>query len=224
MLFYNKGRWEDAPVSESPRRSAGRTPSGDVRSALVDAAEAVLVREGPAAVTVRAVATEAGVAPMGVYNRFGGKDGLVEALMIRGFERLRQAVAVREDLDPLTMLRTSGGCYREFALANRELYAVMFGQVIPIAGEPSPELGDCAAGAFGELVHAVERGIEAGLLRPGDPRQIAHLLWSAIHGAVTLEIGGQLLVEDAQAHFEALQHLLRLGLVMPGAEVGDAPA
>ncbi|HEY4993338.1 MAG TPA: helix-turn-helix domain-containing protein, partial [Nakamurella sp.] len=71
-----------APGDESPaaprtdRTGATRTPSRDIELALVDAAERVLVRDGPGAVTVRAVAIEAGVAPMGVYNRFGGKDGL----------------------------------------------------------------------------------------------------------------------------------------------------
>ena len=29
---------------------------------------------------------------MGVYNRLGGKDGLVDALLIKGFDRLRAAV------------------------------------------------------------------------------------------------------------------------------------
>src|ERR687893_273816 len=48
-----------------------RTPSRDLEAALVDAAERVLVRDGLRGLTVRAVATEAGVAPMGVYNRFG---------------------------------------------------------------------------------------------------------------------------------------------------------
>ena len=69
----------------------GRTPSADVERELLTAAEAVLVRQGPGGLTVRAVATEAGIAPMGVYNRLGGKDGLVDALLIRGFDRLRAA-------------------------------------------------------------------------------------------------------------------------------------
>src|ERR1700759_2832477 len=67
----------------------GRTPSADVERELLTAAEAVLVRQGPGGLTVRAVAAEAGIAPMGVYNRLGGKDGLVDALLIRGFDRLR---------------------------------------------------------------------------------------------------------------------------------------
>ena len=70
----------------------GRTPSADVERELLAAAEAVLVRDGPGGLTVRAVATEAGIAPMGVYNRLGGKDGLVDALLIRGFDRLGAAM------------------------------------------------------------------------------------------------------------------------------------
>src|SRR5580704_14283361 len=78
------------PVGPTARRT--RTPSADVERELLTAAEAVLVREGPGGLTVRAVAAEAGIAPMGVYNRLGGKEGLVDALLIRGFDRLRAAV------------------------------------------------------------------------------------------------------------------------------------
>src|SRR5580692_898589 len=79
-----------APVGPAAARR-GRTPSADVERELLAAAEAVLVRGGPGGLTVRAVATEAGIAPMGVYNRLGGKDGLVDALLIKGFDRLRAA-------------------------------------------------------------------------------------------------------------------------------------
>src|SRR6201987_4474698 len=79
-----------SPATQPARR--GRTPSADVERELLAAAEAVLVRDGPGGLTVRAVAAEAGIAPMGVYNRLGGKDGLVDALLIKGFDRLRAAV------------------------------------------------------------------------------------------------------------------------------------
>src|ERR1700691_5108714 len=78
------------PVAPTAARR-GRTPSADVERELLAAAEAVLVREGPGGLTVRAVATEAGIATMGVYNRLGGKEGLVDALLIKGFDRLRAA-------------------------------------------------------------------------------------------------------------------------------------
>src|ERR1700761_5569207 len=76
----------------APAARRGRTPSADIERELLTAAEAVLVRDGPGGLTVRAVAAEAGIAPMGVYNRLGGKDGLVDALLIKGFDRLRAAV------------------------------------------------------------------------------------------------------------------------------------
>src|ERR1700742_5277640 len=81
----------EAGAAPAARRS--RTPSADVERELLAAAEAVLVRDGPGGLTVRAVAAEAGIAPLGVYNRLGGKDGLVDALLIRGFDMLRAAVA-----------------------------------------------------------------------------------------------------------------------------------
>ena len=60
-----------------------RTPSAQVASELLNAAESVLVKDGMRGLTVRAVAAEAGVAPMSVYNHFGGKAGLLAALPLR---------------------------------------------------------------------------------------------------------------------------------------------
>src|SRR6201996_5612750 len=109
-----------ARAKTPPRRT--RTPSADVERELLAAAETVLVREGPGGLTVRAVAAEAGAAPMNVYNRLGGKDGLVGALLIRGFDRLRPVldeVAEASHPDMETRLLGSGHAYRAFALANR---------------------------------------------------------------------------------------------------------
>src|ERR1017187_9683849 len=100
-----------SPANAAPGRRP-RTPSAEIERELVSAAEAVLVRDGPGAVTVRAVAAEAGIAPMGVYNRLGGKDGLVDALLIWGFDRLRAAVAGRGEPARLVRLRGAGGSWR----------------------------------------------------------------------------------------------------------------
>src|SRR5579864_9740051 len=94
-----------ASGDQGPPGRRQRTPSSKIERELIAAAEAVLIRDGPGAVTVRAVAAEAGIAPMGVYNRLGGKDGLIDALMIRGFDALRVAVAGLDQPDPLDRLR-----------------------------------------------------------------------------------------------------------------------
>jgi AcrR family transcriptional regulator len=198
-------------MSTSSKRAGVRTPSRDLQSALVDAAESVLVREGPGGVTVRAVAAEAGVAPMGVYNRFGSKEGLIEVLLIRGFDGLRQAVAADGELDPIERLYASGVRYREFALANREHYAMMFGGALS-TGNPSPELQLCASTAFRELVGHVATAIAAGRLLAGDPQDMAQQIWSAVHGAVTLEMQGKVLTPDPEATYLRLLDMIVRGL------------
>ena len=61
-----------------------RTPSTKIEDRLVAAAFHLLEAEGPEALSVRRVAAEAGVAPMGVYNHFeGGKNGVVDAIFRR---------------------------------------------------------------------------------------------------------------------------------------------
>jgi AcrR family transcriptional regulator len=193
--------------SASGRRS--RTPSSDIERELVAAADAVLVRDGPGGVTVRAVAAQAGIAPMGVYNRLGGKDGLVDALLIRGFDRLRAALAEGDEPDQLERLRSCGLRYRRFALENRHYYAIMFEAAIPHEFS-SPEVAEHAAAAFGELVRNVEMAAAAGGIAAPDPREVAQQIWGSVHGAVALELKGLVLTPDPEATYRAtLQTLLR---------------
>ncbi|MFQ1000612.1 TetR/AcrR family transcriptional regulator [Modestobacter sp. SSW1-42] len=191
--------------------AGGRTPSRAVEQALVDAAERVLVRDGLAGLTVRAVATEAGVAPMGVYNRFGNKDGLLAAVLARGFDGLAAATSEDQDVDPTARLRACGRNYRRFALAHPQHYAAMFGPGLSMAA-PTEELIDRAGAAFTALVDRVRYGMDRGALRPGDPRETAQLIWSSVHGAVSLELSGVLQTADPAANYEALLQMLLDGL------------
>ena len=196
-------------MSEPGRRS--RTPSAEVERELLSAAEAVLVRDGPGGLTVRAVAAEAGIAPMGVYNRLGGKDGLVDALLIKGFDRLRAAIESPDDPDMRTRLRDGGLRYREFALANPHFYAIMFEEAIPREHE-SAEVEEHARACFGALVRAVEMASAAGVIAAPDPLEAAQQIWSAVHGAVALELRGLVLTEDPAATYGAFLDTMIRGL------------
>ena len=75
---------------------------------LASAAE-ILETEGPDGLSVRRIAAAAHVAPMGVYNHFESKYGIIEALFIQGFERLSEALASIADIpDPYEALREAG--------------------------------------------------------------------------------------------------------------------
>lgn len=161
-----------------------RTASEQVGVALLDAAQAVLDRDGLAAVSVRAVATEAGVAPMGVYNRFENKDGLLVALAVRAFDALRVAVDVEDRGDPLERLRRSCRGYRSFALEHREQYRLMFTGVESVAA-PSPA-AEHGSAVFQVLIDMIRSAVDAGEVH-ADPVQAAQVVWNAIHGAVMLE-------------------------------------
>lgn len=192
-----------------------RTPSRDLEGALVDAAERVLVRDGLGGLTVRAVATEAGVAPMGVYNRFGSKHGLVAAVLVRGFDGLAASIRTDDGPDAAERLRTCGRSYRRFALSHPQHYEAMFGTgVSPAdrAAATTDELARHAAAAFDVLVAEVSRAMEAGVLRRDDPREAAQVIWSAVHGAVALELAGVTQVADREASYERLLASLTAGL------------
>ena len=201
--------------ASAPSTRRGRTPSADVERELLAAAEAVLVRDGPGGLTVRAVAAEAGIAPMGVYNRLGGKVGLVDALLIKGFDRLRAAVdaAINDTAEPSMRARLFG-CgrnYRQFALDNPHFYAIMFEDAIPHERD-NEEVGEHARAAFGALVRAVELAAAAGVLAAPDPTEAAQQIWSAVHGAVALELKGLVLTPDPQYTYQASLTTLIRGL------------
>ncbi|MDR2281311.1 MAG: TetR/AcrR family transcriptional regulator [Gordonia sp. (in: high G+C Gram-positive bacteria)] len=157
-----------------------RTPAAQVRSSLLEAARQILESEGPSGLTVRAVAAAAGVAPMGVYNHFDGKDGLLRAAVNDGFAAFARAIATTDN-DPTDRLLASGRAYRSFTLANPTLYSLMFG------GQCDPDV-DVASAAFTALVEIVQYGQVGGIIRNDDPHAIAMQVWSCVHGAVSLEL------------------------------------
>jgi AcrR family transcriptional regulator len=186
-------------ASTVPGRRA-RTPSSDVERELISAAEQVLVREGPGGLTVRAVAAEAGIAPMGVYNRLGGKDGLIDALLIIGFDRLRTSIAGGDEPDQLERLRSCGLRYRRFALDNPHFYAIMFEAAL-MEQSGSPDVAEHAAAAFGALVDNVALAAAAGRITAPEPAEVAQQVWSNVHGAVALELKGLVLTPDPAATY-----------------------
>src|SRR5829696_8419748 len=66
---------------------------GDLRRALVDTARRLLESEGPSALSLRAVAREAGVSPAAPYHHFKDKGELLDAVAQEGWQLLDQALA-----------------------------------------------------------------------------------------------------------------------------------
>jgi AcrR family transcriptional regulator len=189
-----------------------RTPSIDMVEALLTAAADILETEGPDALSVRKIAAAAKVAPMGVYNHFESKNGIIEALFIQGFERLSAALTTIADIeDPYEALREGGRRYRALALAHPSVYQLMFLRTVP-GFEPSDAALEISARAFDSLVAAVERAMAAGVIAPASSTEVAHLIWASIHGWVSLELMGMGFIEDQDAGFNLVCSSLIRGL------------
>jgi AcrR family transcriptional regulator len=189
-----------------------RTPSAGMEAALLASAAEILETEGPDGLSVRRIAAAAHVAPMGVYNHFDSKFGIVEALFIDGFERLRHALAaIADNPDPYEALREGGRRYRALALAHPMVYQVMFLRAVP-GFEPSDHALVMAARAFDSLVAAVQRAMVAGVIADASPTETAQVIWAAIHGWVSLELLGIGFVDDQGAGFDRICASLLRGL------------
>ncbi|MEV0678664.1 TetR/AcrR family transcriptional regulator [Actinosynnema sp. NPDC050436] len=198
----------------SPRRAAAHT-----RSALVDIGARLLAEEGPGALSTRRLAAEAGSSTMAVYTHFGGMSGLVREMVHEGFARLqRYLTGVGRTDDPVADMALLGRAYRGNALANPHLYPVMFG-TFPLAGFTLSD-DDRQYGRFTltNVARCAARCVAAGRFAPADPELVAHHMWIATHGLVTLELGRYLVGPfTADAVFEAQ-------LVGMMVSAGDDPA
>jgi AcrR family transcriptional regulator len=155
---------------------------------ILRAAIGIVQDEGAAALTVRNVAAAAGCSTTGVYTYFGGKDGLVDAIFVDGFERFDAALgAVGEHATAVDELRATGEAYRAWALANPTQYQVMFTRAIPdfIASDAAQAR---ALQSFEALVERVTRAMDSGDLASDDPVEVAMHLWAMSHGYVMLEL------------------------------------
>ncbi len=189
------------------------------REAILAAASKLLSEEGPTALTVRRIAAAAGCSTMGLYSRFGGKEGVVDQLFVEGFEQLGAAMAELEDTDdPVGDLRACGMKYRSLALDHATHYMVMFGGAVP-GFEPAPESIELAMASFDRLVGRVERCVEVGAFR-GDPREIARVYWASMHGHVMLELVNMCpeIKDDPERHFRQALEVLFAGFAAGGSD------
>jgi AcrR family transcriptional regulator len=155
---------------------------------ILRAAIGILQRDGAGALTVRNVAAAAGCSTTGVYTYFGGKDGLVDAIFVDGFERFDAALeAVEKRSNPLDQLFVTGEAYRAWALANPTQYQVMFSRAVAdfFASDGAQER---ALQSFEAHVERISRAIDSGDLAKDDPIEVAMHVWATVHGYVMLEL------------------------------------
>jgi AcrR family transcriptional regulator len=188
-----------------------RPPSPEVRRSLIEEAAALVARREP--VTLRGLASAAGVSTMAIYTYFDGMPGLWGAVRQEGFERLSARLAeVPQHRDPVRHLAALGVAYAESALAAPTLYRLMFDAAVEL---PDPA---AAAASFDQLVAAVDDGKAAGRFSPtADARDVATRFWATGHGLTSLAVGGVLPAAEVVRHAP-------ITAVAVFVDAGDEPA
>jgi AcrR family transcriptional regulator len=192
-----------------PREHDDRT-----RAALLDAAERLVARGGPEALSIRAVAAEVGTTTRAVYSVYGSKSGLVAALAERAFDFLREAVeeAPTTDDPAADLVALGTEVYRRFVREHPSLYRIAFQRVIPL--ELNEHLRQAREHAFGRLERRVERLRDAGLLGDRTVREAAVEFNAMCEGLANAELrGGTLRMlpqgEEERAWRDAFATLVR---------------
>ena len=181
---------------------------GDLRNALLQAAEQVLVAKGVAGLSLRKVAKEAGVSHAAPYRHFRDKAALLRALAQVGFERLALAINTAADSkphNPEQKLIEAGVAYVRLAMENPEITRLMFSGVIDPQDDKTYQVA--AAAAYESLFGIIKEGMERGTFRQRVPQELALVAWTSMHGMAMLAAAGQLDIEPGDEL--ALDELVR---------------
>ena len=161
---------------------------GDLRSALLTAAEAELLEKGVEAFSLRAVAKRAGVSHAAPAHHFGDATGLLSALAACGFQEFlatQHAFEARAPKTPRDQLIAAGLGYVGFARARPALFKLMFGS--QRTDYRNPALGSAAEAAIGHLTSQVEQ------VGSTDAQDVT-AVWATAHGLADLIITGRISV------------------------------
>jgi AcrR family transcriptional regulator len=184
---------------------------GDLRAALIVAAEGLIAERGLDRFSLRETARRAGVSAAAPAHHFGDARGLLTAVAAKTFWAFGDALeaADRSGRDRVKRIRAQGAAYVRFALAERARFDLIWRKTL-IDGD-DPDYAAAGRRAFAIIDSAI-RGTEAGSSDHGDVALAPSIAsWSMVHGFARLALDGAF-GTDAGAPERAAEALLPLVL------------
>lgn len=157
----------------------------DPKDKILQAASALLLNGGPNALSVRAIATRAGISTIGIYSHFSGKQGILDALYIEGFNMV--TLAMTFDTNGMTakeIVLCGAKNYFKIAEENEAHYRLIFGESDD-SYHPSLEAKGAGAKAFAKLTKLVS-GLLNGTSDLSTKQNAAMQIWAITHGYISL--------------------------------------
>jgi AcrR family transcriptional regulator len=213
------------PPAAVPDASEGRR-ARQRRQLLADIeaeARRLLEEGGAGNVSMRAIARAVGMGPASLYTYFDSLDDVFTMLLLASYGRLAAAtaaaVAAFADDPPADRAFVSILAHRHWALAHRNEFNLIFTD--QLAGYAAPPGGPTVAAQF-EVFQPMLDALDE--LAPADPDltpdEMAAIVWTAFHGAVTLEVNHHLdwLGDTAALHETVVRRALTsIGVPGPSA-------
>lgn len=164
-----------------------RGHGGQLREEILQAAYRLLARSSRDAITLRAIAREAGIAAPSIYPHFPDRNAILDTVIDRTFERLGEVceTAAAGATSAAARVRAVCAAYMAFAREQSTAYQTLFEH---FAGNPTgaPRTYEMGIRAFQILIDALTAAVAEGTSTSTDPVLDAQALWAAMHGALTL--------------------------------------
>lgn len=166
---------------------------GDLRNALLVAAEEELIDKGPEKFSLRGCAKRADVSHAAPSHHFKDTEALLQAVAARGFARLTEALRVEQqkaDDDANAHLVAAGIGYVHFGIENPQLFNLMFGGHAHEMKDQ--ELQKNCEAAFSVLVNSVAKVRGQAAFETETGWRDVTALWSMVHGYAQLASGNKM--------------------------------
>jgi AcrR family transcriptional regulator len=164
---------------------------GNLREALIAAAEEILKERGTTGFSLREAARRAGVSPGAPAHHFGDTRGLLTAVATRGFERLGHELQIAMAGAPNNdRLKALGGGYLEFARNNGSLFGIMW--LRDVLDQTNSDYLAAGRAAFNVLEQAATGRELPVATAPHVPDPAIIAVWAIVHGLAKLTLDGAL--------------------------------
>lgn len=184
-----------------------------VRQEVKQAALRQLAEAGPGGLSISAIGKQLGVSGPALYRYFASRDDLLTELVIDAYHDLANALTAATSRvpndNPRGRFEALARAYRRWAAGEPHRYRLLFGPPLPGYEAHAQRLVEASWAAM-HLLLDVLRGLAAGAAEPSGPLASeltawaqphdsrtdaatalrAVLIWSQLHGIVSLEIAG----------------------------------
>ncbi len=164
-----------------------------LREKVLDTAEDIFVREGIGQVTMRRIAASIEYAPTVLYRLFKNKADLMDHLIARGYEGVRhqyEVVLQQKNLGPVALLKGILSTYVDYALSHPNHYWMWFNtSSVHLEGRRMRMThGRLEYVVFQIWVDGIESCQAEGLFIGWESLHVFQILWSRIHGLISLRL------------------------------------